>query len=87
MSCQVFPSADTFIPLNSDSSPTLPLIMHHNAAECIPVSNHATNVVSTGTFLKIVTIVSSSIVINLHCEDLNNWYTYKDASISERILN
>ncbi|XP_042315850.1 pituitary-specific positive transcription factor 1 isoform X2 [Sceloporus undulatus] len=48
MSCQVFPSTDTFIPLNSDSSPTLPLIMHHSAAECIPVSNHATNVVSTG---------------------------------------
>uniref|UniRef100_A0A803SW37 POU domain protein n=1 Tax=Anolis carolinensis TaxID=28377 RepID=A0A803SW37_ANOCA len=47
MSCQVFPSAETFIPLNSDSSPTLPLIMHHSAAECIPVSNHATNVVST----------------------------------------
>uniref|UniRef100_A0A803T3D8 POU domain protein n=1 Tax=Anolis carolinensis TaxID=28377 RepID=A0A803T3D8_ANOCA len=43
MSCQVFPSAETFIPLNSDSSPTLPLIMHHSAAECIPVSNHATN--------------------------------------------
>ncbi|XP_078245933.1 pituitary-specific positive transcription factor 1 [Pogona vitticeps] len=48
MSCQVFPSADTFVPLNSDSSPTLPLIMHHSAAECLPVSNHATNVVSTG---------------------------------------
>ncbi|XP_061483948.1 pituitary-specific positive transcription factor 1 [Rhineura floridana] len=47
MSCQAFPSADTFIPLNSDSSPTLPLIMHHSAAECLPVSNHATNVVST----------------------------------------
>ncbi|XP_044298311.1 pituitary-specific positive transcription factor 1 isoform X1 [Varanus komodoensis] len=47
MSCQVFSSADTFIPLNSDSSPTLPLIMHHSAAECLPVSNHATNVVST----------------------------------------
>nr|XP_016848011.1 PREDICTED: pituitary-specific positive transcription factor 1 [Anolis carolinensis] len=51
MSCQVFPSAETFIPLNSDSSPTLPLIMHHSAAECIPVSNHATNVVSTATGL------------------------------------
>ncbi|XP_077782851.1 pituitary-specific positive transcription factor 1 isoform X2 [Podarcis muralis] len=48
MSCQAFPSADTFIPLNSDSSPSLPLIMHHSAAECLPVSNHATNVVSTG---------------------------------------
>ncbi|XP_053166641.1 pituitary-specific positive transcription factor 1 isoform X1 [Hemicordylus capensis] len=48
MSCQAFPSADTFIPLSSDSSPTLPLIMHHSAAECLPVSNHATNVVTTG---------------------------------------
>ncbi|XP_060091130.1 pituitary-specific positive transcription factor 1 isoform X1 [Heteronotia binoei] len=47
MSCQAFPSADTFIPLNAESSPTLPLIMHHSAAECLPVSNHATNVVST----------------------------------------
>uniref|UniRef100_A0A674KAX6 POU class 1 homeobox 1 n=1 Tax=Terrapene triunguis TaxID=2587831 RepID=A0A674KAX6_9SAUR len=48
MSCQAFTSADTFVPLNSDSSPALPLIMHHSAAECLPVSNHATNVVSTG---------------------------------------
>uniref|UniRef100_A0A8C0H7G0 POU domain protein n=1 Tax=Chelonoidis abingdonii TaxID=106734 RepID=A0A8C0H7G0_CHEAB len=48
MSCQAFTSADTFVPLNSDSSPALPLIMHHSTAECLPVSNHATNVVSTG---------------------------------------
>uniref|UniRef100_F7A7E2 POU domain protein n=1 Tax=Callithrix jacchus TaxID=9483 RepID=F7A7E2_CALJA len=47
MSCQSFPSADTFIPLNSDASATLPLIMHHSAAECLPVSNHATNVMPT----------------------------------------
>ncbi|XP_008570585.1 PREDICTED: pituitary-specific positive transcription factor 1 isoform X1 [Galeopterus variegatus] len=47
MSCQSFSSADTFIPLNSDASATLPLIMHHSAAECLPVSNHATNVMST----------------------------------------
>ncbi|NP_001036325.1 pituitary-specific positive transcription factor 1 [Macaca mulatta] len=47
MSCQAFTSADTFIPLNSDASATLPLIMHHSAAECLPVSNHATNVMST----------------------------------------
>ncbi|XP_064129158.1 pituitary-specific positive transcription factor 1 [Loxodonta africana] len=47
MSCQPFTSADTFIPLNSDSSATLPLMMHHSAAECLPVSNHATNVMST----------------------------------------
>ncbi|KAJ8793265.1 hypothetical protein J1605_000260 [Eschrichtius robustus] len=49
MSCQPFTSADTFIPLNSESSATLPLIMHHSAAECLPVSNHATNVMSTGS--------------------------------------
>lgn len=49
MSCQPFTSADTFIPLNSESSATLPLVMHHSAAECLPVSNHATNVVSAGT--------------------------------------
>lgn len=49
MSCQPFTSADTFIPLNSESSATLPLIMHHSAAECLPVSNHASNVMSTGT--------------------------------------
>ncbi|XP_010565542.1 PREDICTED: pituitary-specific positive transcription factor 1 isoform X5 [Haliaeetus leucocephalus] len=47
MTCQAFSSSDTFVPLNSDSSPSLPLIMHHSAAECLPVSNHATNVVST----------------------------------------
>ncbi|NXO33907.1 PIT1 factor, partial [Locustella ochotensis] len=46
MSCQAFASSDTFVPLNSDSSPSLPLIMHHSAAECLQVSNHATNVVS-----------------------------------------
>nr|XP_009941553.1 PREDICTED: pituitary-specific positive transcription factor 1 isoform X3 [Opisthocomus hoazin] len=47
MTCQAFASSDTFVPLNSDSSASLPLIMHHSAAECLPVSNHATNVVST----------------------------------------
>ncbi|PNJ67727.1 pituitary-specific positive transcription factor 1 isoform X2 [Pongo pygmaeus] len=51
MSCQAFTSADTFIPLNSDASATLPLIMHHSAAECLPVSNQATNVMSTATGL------------------------------------
>ncbi|XP_074839578.1 pituitary-specific positive transcription factor 1 isoform X2 [Carettochelys insculpta] len=51
MSCQAFASADTFVPLNSDSSSALPLIMHHSAAECLPVSNHATNVMSTATGL------------------------------------
>uniref|UniRef100_A0A669QU91 POU domain protein n=1 Tax=Phasianus colchicus TaxID=9054 RepID=A0A669QU91_PHACC len=47
MTCQAFASSDNFVPLNSDSSPSLPLIMHHSAAECLPVSNHATSVVST----------------------------------------
>ncbi|XP_065711378.1 pituitary-specific positive transcription factor 1 isoform X3 [Patagioenas fasciata] len=47
MTCQAFASSDTFVPLNSDSSTSLPLIMHHSAAECLPVSNHATNVMST----------------------------------------
>ncbi|XP_066424473.1 pituitary-specific positive transcription factor 1 isoform X3 [Molothrus aeneus] len=47
MSCQTFASSDTFVPLNSDSSPSLPLIMHHSAAECLQVSNHTTSVVST----------------------------------------
>ncbi|XP_056663117.1 pituitary-specific positive transcription factor 1 [Monodelphis domestica] len=47
MSCQPFTSADSFVPLNSESSATLPLIMHHSAADCLPASNHATNVVST----------------------------------------
>uniref|UniRef100_A0A803VW99 POU domain protein n=1 Tax=Ficedula albicollis TaxID=59894 RepID=A0A803VW99_FICAL len=51
MSCQAFASSDTFVPLNSDSSPSLPLIMHHSAAECLQVSNHATNVVSTVSVL------------------------------------
>ncbi|NP_001009350.1 pituitary-specific positive transcription factor 1 [Ovis aries] len=51
MSCQPFTSTDTFIPLNSESSATLPLIMHPSAAECLPVSNHATNVMSTATGL------------------------------------
>ncbi|KAM7129160.1 pituitary-specific positive transcription factor 1 isoform 3-T3 [Ciconia maguari] len=53
MTCQAFASSDTFVPLNSDSSPSLPLIMHHSAAECLPVSNHATNV-----FLPILSVLS-----------------------------
>ncbi|KAM4889088.1 pituitary-specific positive transcription factor 1 isoform 2-T2 [Thomomys bottae] len=51
MSCQSFTSADTFIPLSSDTSAALPLIMHHSAAECLPASNHTTNVMSTATGL------------------------------------
>ncbi|XP_026519872.1 pituitary-specific positive transcription factor 1 isoform X1 [Notechis scutatus] len=65
MSCQVFSSADTFIPLTSDSSPTLPLIMHHSAAECLPVSNHATNVVSTGTVSLIPTLKYARICFSM----------------------
>ncbi|XP_005999571.1 pituitary-specific positive transcription factor 1 isoform X2 [Latimeria chalumnae] len=50
MTCQAFASADTFSAL-SDSS-ALPLIMHHaSGAECLPVSNHGTNVVSTASGL------------------------------------
>ncbi|XP_053560538.1 pituitary-specific positive transcription factor 1 isoform X1 [Bombina bombina] len=47
MSFQAFVTADSFLPLNSDSSATFPLRMHHSAAEYLPVSNHTTNVVST----------------------------------------
>ncbi|KAM9319518.1 pituitary-specific positive transcription factor 1 [Gastrophryne carolinensis] len=48
MSFQAFVTADSFVPLNSDSSATFPLRMHHSTAEYLPVSNHTTNVVSTG---------------------------------------
>ncbi|XP_015673212.1 pituitary-specific positive transcription factor 1 [Protobothrops mucrosquamatus] len=65
MSCQVFSSADTFIPLTSDSSSTLPLIMHHSAAECLPVSNHATNVVSTGIVSLIPTLKYAHICFSM----------------------
>ncbi|XP_008939179.1 PREDICTED: pituitary-specific positive transcription factor 1 isoform X2 [Merops nubicus] len=59
MTCQAFASSDTFVPLNSDSSPSLPLIMHHSAAECLPVSNHATNVVST--VLSVLSLIQTPI--------------------------
>ncbi|NWR67841.1 PIT1 factor, partial [Bucorvus abyssinicus] len=59
MTCQAFASADTFVPLNSDSSSSLPLIMHHSAAECLPVSNHATNVVST--VLSVLSLIQTAI--------------------------
>ncbi|XP_049680577.1 pituitary-specific positive transcription factor 1 isoform X3 [Accipiter gentilis] len=59
MTCQAFSSSDTFVPLNSDSSPSLPLIMHHSAAECLPVSNHATNVVST--VLSVLSLIQTPI--------------------------
>ncbi|XP_053241237.1 pituitary-specific positive transcription factor 1 [Podarcis raffonei] len=72
MSCQAFPSADTFIPLNSDSSPSLPLIMHHSAAECLPVSNHATNVVSTGTFFYSISEVPKCRCCHLSMPTLGN---------------
>ncbi|XP_043928067.1 pituitary-specific positive transcription factor 1 isoform X2 [Protopterus annectens] len=49
MSCQAFAAADSFVPLGSDSS-ALPLIMHHASAtsECLPATNHGSNVVSPG---------------------------------------
>ncbi|XP_058884828.1 pituitary-specific positive transcription factor 1-like isoform X1 [Acipenser ruthenus] len=47
MACQAFATADSFTALAADTS-ALPLIMHHaNPSECLPVSNHSTNVVST----------------------------------------
>ncbi|XP_061200390.1 pituitary-specific positive transcription factor 1 isoform X1 [Neopsephotus bourkii] len=63
MTCQAFASSDTFVPLNSDSSASLPLIMHHSAAECLPVSNHATNVVSTvPSVLSLIQILTCSCI-------------------------
>eukprot|EP00079_Xenopus_tropicalis_P033582 XP_017947353.1 PREDICTED: pituitary-specific positive transcription factor 1 [Xenopus tropicalis] len=47
MSFQAFVTADSFVPLNSDSSAAFPLRMHHSAAEYLPVTNHTANVVST----------------------------------------
>ncbi|XP_044143773.1 pituitary-specific positive transcription factor 1-like isoform X1 [Bufo gargarizans] len=47
MSFQAFVTADTFVPINSDSSATFPLRMHHGTAEYLPVTNHTTNMVST----------------------------------------
>ncbi|XP_074839577.1 pituitary-specific positive transcription factor 1 isoform X1 [Carettochelys insculpta] len=64
MSCQAFASADTFVPLNSDSSSALPLIMHHSAAECLPVSNHATNVMST--VLSVLSLVHTPKCSHVH---------------------
>ncbi|XP_063299296.1 pituitary-specific positive transcription factor 1 isoform X1 [Pelobates fuscus] len=46
MSFQAFVTADSFVPLNSESSATFPVRMHHS--DYLPVSNHSTNVVSTG---------------------------------------
>ncbi|KAK1169710.1 pituitary-specific positive transcription factor 1-like isoform X1 [Acipenser oxyrinchus oxyrinchus] len=47
MACQAFATADSFTALAADTS-ALPLIMHHaNPSECLPVSNHSTNLVST----------------------------------------
>uniref|UniRef100_A0A8B9NUR9 POU domain protein n=1 Tax=Accipiter nisus TaxID=211598 RepID=A0A8B9NUR9_9AVES len=64
MTCQAFSSSDTFVPLNSDSSPSLPLIMHHSAAECLPVSNHATNVVSTVP--SVLSLIQTPICSHIH---------------------
>ncbi|XP_035264553.1 pituitary-specific positive transcription factor 1 [Anguilla anguilla] len=46
MTCQTFSSTDSFTALAGDSS-ALPLLMHHpGAGDCLPVSSHATNMVS-----------------------------------------
>lgn len=48
MTCQAFSAADSFTTLAGDSS-ALPLLMHHaSAGECLPVSSHASNMVSAG---------------------------------------
>ncbi|XP_010186601.1 PREDICTED: pituitary-specific positive transcription factor 1 isoform X3 [Mesitornis unicolor] len=64
MTCQAFASSDTFVSLNSDSSPSLPLIMHHSAAECLPVSNHATNVVSTVP--SVLSLIQTPLCFRIH---------------------
>ncbi|KAJ8407371.1 hypothetical protein AAFF_G00279450 [Aldrovandia affinis] len=47
MACQAFTSADSFTALAGDTS-ALPLLMHHaGAGDCLPVSSHGTNMVST----------------------------------------
>ncbi|XP_029434770.1 pituitary-specific positive transcription factor 1 isoform X2 [Rhinatrema bivittatum] len=51
MSFQTFVTADPFVSFTADSSSALPLRMPHSAAEYLPVSNHATTVVSTATGL------------------------------------
>ncbi|NXX90387.1 PIT1 factor, partial [Centropus bengalensis] len=65
MTCQAFASSDTFVSLNSDSSPSLPLIMHHSAAECLAVSNHATNVVSTVS--SVLSLIHTPICSHICC--------------------
>nr|XP_033799316.1 pituitary-specific positive transcription factor 1 isoform X1 [Geotrypetes seraphini] len=47
MSFQTFVTADPFVSFTPDSSSALPLRMPHSTADYLPVSNHATNVVST----------------------------------------
>nr|XP_033799318.1 pituitary-specific positive transcription factor 1 isoform X2 [Geotrypetes seraphini] len=51
MSFQTFVTADPFVSFTPDSSSALPLRMPHSTADYLPVSNHATNVVSTATGL------------------------------------
>ncbi|XP_028846620.1 pituitary-specific positive transcription factor 1 isoform X1 [Denticeps clupeoides] len=47
MTCQPFGAADSFGALAGDS-PALPLLMHHaGTADCLPVTSHGTNIVST----------------------------------------
>uniref|UniRef100_A0A8C2PS12 POU domain protein n=1 Tax=Cyprinus carpio TaxID=7962 RepID=A0A8C2PS12_CYPCA len=45
MTCQAFSTTDCFTTLSGDSA-ALPLLMHHTgAADCLPVTSHATNMV------------------------------------------
>ncbi|MFT7808026.1 pituitary-specific positive transcription factor 1 isoform X2 [Arapaima gigas] len=51
MTCQAFSSADSFTTLAGDSS-ALPLLIHHaGTGDCLPVSSHATSMVSAGVGL------------------------------------
>ncbi|KAL2081728.1 hypothetical protein ACEWY4_023581 [Coilia grayii] len=51
MTCQAFGTAESFTTLAGDSS-ALPLLMHHaSTGECLPVSSHASNMVSAGLSL------------------------------------
>ncbi|XP_029112821.1 pituitary-specific positive transcription factor 1 isoform X2 [Scleropages formosus] len=51
MTCQAFGSTDSFTTLASESS-ALPLLIHHaGPGDCLPVSSHATSMVSTSAGL------------------------------------
>ncbi|XP_062862416.1 pituitary-specific positive transcription factor 1 isoform X2 [Trichomycterus rosablanca] len=51
MSCQAFGSTDSFSSLSGDSA-ALPLLMHHaGTADCLPITNHTTNMVNASAGL------------------------------------